>query len=524
MVMRLGGLASGIDTDTLIKQLMEAQRAPLTKLEQKKQLIEWQRDDYRAMNNKILDFRNAAFDMKLQSGYLAKKTVSSNDSIVSVTGSASANESQYTLKVNQLAKTAGFTTGTLGGNADAKETLANKLNFTGTGQALSATGNELTISGGKGSATIAFNANDSLDSLITSINAHSASTGIKANYDARMDRIMFTSAATGKEASIDLKMTDGNNQVLDINAAFKMSQAVDSAGNSVALKVGSINVTGSDAEVVFNGVTTSYSSNTFTIAGMTFTAKKTSDEVVQIGVTQDVDSVVDKIKNFVEKYNALIEEVNKELVEKRQRDYQPLTAEEREAMTEDQIKRWEEKARSGMLANDRLLSNGLLSLRQAFSDSVNGLPAGQLKNLSEIGISNVNIVGGRVTGDYGDRGKLYIDETKLRAALTDNPEQVMQLFTADQEGSVNDGIATRLYDSASALFRQITDKAGTSTSVENGYLLGEETIRLSDQMKRLTDRLADMETRYYKQFTAMETYLNKMNSQSAWLAQQFSVQ
>src|SRR5690606_4034431 len=126
MVMRIGGLASGMDTDAIIKQLMEAQRIPLTKLAQKKQQLEWKRDDFRALNNKILEFRNAAFDMKLQSSYLTKKVASSAENIVSVSG-AGANEGQYTIRVESLAKAAGFSTGKLGGAGGSTETLATKL-------------------------------------------------------------------------------------------------------------------------------------------------------------------------------------------------------------------------------------------------------------------------------------------------------------------------------------------------------------------------------------------------------------
>jgi flagellar hook-associated protein 2 len=283
-----------------------------------------------------------------------------------------------------------------------------------------------------------------------------------------------------------------------------------------------INVTGTNAKVLFNGIASEYESNSFSIAGMTFNAKQASTDTVTVGVSQDVDSVVDNIKKFVEKYNSLIEEINKETLEKRNRDFQPLTAAQKEEMEEDDIKRWEEKARSGMLANDQLLGSGVNSLRRILSDSVSGLPAGQLKSLAEIGISNANVSGSTVSGAYSDRGKLYIDETKLKAAITDNPDEVMALFTTDGSTEATDGIATKLYDKAAALFKQITDRAGTATSVENSYEIGKESKRISERMSDLTDRLTALETRYYKQFTAMETFINQMNSQSSWLAQQFS--
>ncbi|MBD2868417.1 flagellar filament capping protein FliD [Paenibacillus arenilitoris] len=596
--MRISGLASGLDTDTIIKDLMNAQRIPLDKMTQKKQLLEWKRDDYRTLNNKILEFRNAAFDMKLQSGYLAKKVSSSQENIVSVSGTPNASEGQYSIRVDQLAATAGFNTGNLSGDAGGSKTLDLKLGLTGN--------STLTLTGDKGSANIAIKTTDTIDQLVKAVNDQSNVTGIKATYDSTMDRLFFVSAKTGQASKIDMKIVnDGTATNMDLNAALNMSSRTitggaiatpisadnqtftmkvdgtdynfsvtnattieelvdqmnesltdtgitaslsngqlvlensllkpvafsDSNSGAVVTNLGlqsaltastQINVTGTNAKVLFNGIASEYESNNFSIAGMTFDAKQVSADTVTVGVLQDVDAVVENIKKFVEKYNSLIDEINKETLEKRNRDFQPLTQAQKDEMEEDDIKRWEEKAKSGMLANDQLLSSGVYSLRRILSDTVNGLPVGQLKSLAEIGISNANVSGSTVSGAYSDRGKLYIDETKLKKAITENPDEVMTLFTTDGSTESTDGIATRLYDKAAALFNQITDRAGTATSIESNYELGKESQRISKQMAALTDRLTDLETRYYKQFTAMETFINQMNSQSSWLAQQFS--
>ncbi|MDQ6422499.1 flagellar filament capping protein FliD [Paenibacillus sp. LHD-117] len=603
--MRIGGLASGMDTDTIIKQLMTAQRAPLDKLSQKKQLVEWKRDDYRALNNKILEFRNVAFDMKLQSGYLTKKVSSSQESIVSVSASPLANEGQYSMKIEQLAKSATLNSGDLAGAASSTKTL---------GSLSLSSDTQLIITGEKGSKTINIKMGDSIDQLVTAINNESASTGVKASYDANMDRLFFTSAKTGASSQINLELANGDNisnifgftsssEVTEGTVSFATSSSLvdggivgtkaltvnydgqdynfditatttigslvdkingqmnkvgisvrlnsngemsfhnsdkskpisvsDNDGNNIVNKLGidestmnvnssAISMLGTNAKVLFNGIEAEYDSNTFTIAGMTFTAKQTSNTVVDIGVSQDVDAVVDRIKSFVEKYNTLLDEVNKELLEKKQRSFQPLTDEQRKEMDEDEIKRWEERARSGMLSNDTLITSGLNGMRLSLSDSVSGIPTGQIKSLTEIGISNTNINGTSISGTYADRGKLYIDEDKLKKALIENPDEVMALFTNDGATGSSDGIATRLYDRASTLFKEITDKAGATTSNENSYSMGKENIELKAQMDRLTLRLMDIEDRYYKQFTAMEKYINQMNSQSAWLTQQFS--
>lgn len=487
--MRLSGLASGMDTDEIVKKLMSAQRIPLDNMSQKKQLLEWKRDDYRALNNKILEFRNAAFDMKLQSSYLTKKVSSTHEQIVSAVGSAVTNDGQYTIKIKDLAKPPAINSAALTG----------KTGSSAVGLTADAT---LAIEGSKGTANIIIDQDETIDGLVKAINQESAATGVKASFDNTMKRIFFTSTTTGDASEIKLNNGASNdlNTVLGIGTYAK----------------------GTDAVVEFNGIESRYSSNTFTISGITFTAKEKSDTVVNVNVAQDTQATVDVIKNFVDKYNSLIDEVNKELLEKRERNYQPLTSSQRDEMSDDEIEKWEAKARNGMLAQDQLLTSGLTNLRRSLSDAVGGLPTGQLNSLADIGISNTNIKSSGISGSYLDLGKLYIDETKLKNAITNNPEEVMALFTTDSTTEANDGIATRLYVKASGLFQQIADKAGSKESLESNYLIGKESIAISKQMSNLTVRLQDLETRYYKQFSVMESYINKMNSQSTWLSQQFS--
>jgi flagellar hook-associated protein 2 len=584
--LRITGLASGIDYESMITKMMDAQRVPLDKLNQKKQLNQWKQDDYRTINNKILDFKNAAFDMKLQSGYLTKTTSSSNTNVATVTGTATAIEGSYTLQVQQLAKAATLKSGTLTGTTVGKDTT-------------------ITVNG----VNVEVKSADTYQDLANKINAESVKTGVKVAYDSTLKTMFFSSTKTGTAADIDLRGADvgtilglttsttaatttGNTTlasdtslaslagkafslkiggqeykvdltvtstvgdlVSKMNDSLKntgVSLSLNSAGNLVidnpdntktidfttgsdAGVVGALGLTGAtaantapsiykqgqNAKVLFNGVAGEYDSNTFTIAGLSITAKAEGSDVTNIGVTQNVDSVFNTIKSFVDKYNDLIGSINSELTEEKYRDYTPLTDAQRKEMTDDQITQWEAKAKSGMLANDSVLTSSLYSMRQALSSSISGLASGQLKSLSDIGISSSLISGTSVSGSYLDKGKLYIDETKLKQMISEKPDEVMALFTSDDKNSTStagDGVATRLYNQASAIFSQIVDKAGTSTSVKNTFILGKESLDLDTQISRLQSRLDDMETRYYNQFTQMETYISQMNSRSSSLA------
>ncbi|MCJ8007626.1 flagellar filament capping protein FliD [Lederbergia wuyishanensis] len=105
--MRIAGLASGMDIDKMVKDLMRAERMPLDKLKQKKQTLEWQRDDYRTLNTKLLSFRDKLANLKLTPNYRARTVTSSNDTFVSATVTSGASQASYSIsEVKQLASAA----------------------------------------------------------------------------------------------------------------------------------------------------------------------------------------------------------------------------------------------------------------------------------------------------------------------------------------------------------------------------------------------------------------------------------
>src|SRR5699024_11006388 len=110
----------------------------------------------------------------------------------------------------------------------------------------------------------------------------------------------------------------------------------------------------------------------FTVAGMTITLKDTTDQVVTLSATTDTDKVVDTITEFVEEYNELIDFVNGKLTEDRHRDYRPLTEEQKEALSDREIEKWEEKARSGLLRNDQALRTPFDRMRLDVYSAVSG--------------------------------------------------------------------------------------------------------------------------------------------------------
>lgn len=131
---------------------------------------------------------------------------------------------------------------------------------------------------------------------------------------------------------------------------------------------------GQNAEVVINGLQIEKTTNNFTVNNVTYQLKNTTNSPVSLDVATDVDGIYEKIKDFVTQYNELIDMVNGKLTEKKYRDYTPLTEEQKKDMTEKQIELWEEKAKSGLLRGDTILSGATNQMRTDFYSnvSVNG--------------------------------------------------------------------------------------------------------------------------------------------------------
>lgn len=200
-----------------------------------------------------------------------------------------------------------------------------------------------------------------------------------------------------------------------------------------------------------------------------------------------------------------------------------MTEEEREGMTEKQIDLWESKAKVGLLYRDDILQETLSTLRRSLVDNVKGL--GEPNSLSDIGIT----FKGYLKGMTGELGKLEIDEQKLQDAVNKNPDAVMQLFTKTSNLDQKDpnyksetGYADRLYTDLTNQINKIIKRIGSgkvSDAVDNSQY-GRDIDEMNKRMQTLESRVALVEKRYYKQFTAMEKALQKLNSQGSWLSQQ----
>ena len=295
----------------------------------------------------------------------------------------------------------------------------------------------------------------------------------------------------------------------------------------------SVDIRGKDAIVAvkYNGsdevVELIRDSNSFTVDGLTIGVKgkfgyqgdtvDTIDKDAAVGIDARVntDNIVDSIKDMVEQYNKIVDLVNSELTTRPDKEYAPLTSEQKKELTESEIKLYEEKAKSGMLYGDS-------DLRTLSSDLRFVVSGGMAEALKNIGITTSTL--------YSDNGKLTLDESKLRAMLEADPEAVEKAFTTKSGNENQNGLATNLKNvmdkyvktmgsmqNKGILIRKAGSKSSPMSLTENA--LYDQIKAVKEAITKLNTRLETERDRYIAQFTSLETLISQMNSQSSWLSQ-----
>ncbi|WP_127541029.1 flagellar filament capping protein FliD [Paenibacillus illinoisensis] len=484
--MRLTGLASGMDIDSMVAKLMKAQRLPLDKLNQQKQLVEWKRDGYREISSKLITFSNTnLMNLSLSSSTQTKKAeVSGTAGVLSASATGSASTGSLDISVQQLAKAAS-TVSTTGIGNKSGSTLISDIS----------TETKITIN----DVDINIDAADTIDSMVAKIN-NNKDAGVTAVYDPTLGKLSLTNKATGADAQLSFSG--------DIIDQFNLAPPTG----------------GQNAKLTVNGISMQQTSNRFTLNGVeiNLTGVHSTGQSSKIEVVQDTDKIVDNVKQFVTAYNEILAALNSKSDEERYLKYTPLTSEQKEDMKEDEIKLWEDKAKSGMLKNDSILRQAISDMRSAIIEDID-LGNGKKINLADLGIT---------TGTWSEKGKLYLDEDKLKQAIASDPDVVANAFSSGKIGSsgtsqrydATDGIYTRLRKISSTSLESMAQKAGTSKTNSDlnasflaTSLMGVELRNIDNRITTMNSLMTRKESQYYKQFTAMEVAINKYNSISGSL-------
>lgn len=475
------GFASGMDIGQMVNDLMEAERQPLQKMKQDQLWLTQQRDAYREANAKMSEFESMFLNMRMSSTYNSTKATSSSDAI-SVSARSDADEANYQVDVNQLA-TAAVNIG--GADLDLESEVGEDYAGDHTFYTYDENGEELPH-------TLTLEADDTIEDALSKINE--ASDGaVRAFYNESSNQVFVERTETGEFNE------DGAEIGFDDNTIFTDMFNLDEANEQG----------GQNAEFTYNGAELTSRDNTYELNGATLQFHQTTDQAATISIEQDIDGAVEEITNFVDKYNELIEYMNEKTNEPRNRDYPPLTDEQRRAMSESEIELWEEQSQSGELRGDGILRGAISGMRSAWYESVDNEDS-EFSSIYEIGITTISAV----NTPQNDQGKLEIDEQELRRALEEDSEGVYRMLSsrADDESR---GVLSRVKDSLDNSMDRITDRAGRATQTDHQYTMGRELMNMTDRMANFERRMQQVEERYWDQFNRMERAMQEANNQYA---------
>ncbi|MEW4327902.1 flagellar filament capping protein FliD [Rossellomorea marisflavi] len=346
--------------------------------------------------------------------------------------------------------------------------------------------------------------NESLNTIINRVNT--SGSGASMLYDAYSDRMTLSRTETG-----DFNKTGNEISTSGafLNSLMKFENSTETGGTNVEFEI--------------NGLKTERTSNTFEMNGVTFTIKdlfnsSTMPNGVTTSVQNSTDDVFNNIKGLIDQYNTLIGVINGKTNEDRYKSYSPLTDEQRESLTDKQQEQWEEKARSGLLKRDSTLTSVVSQMRMNFYQPVDSVEANSIyRQLASIGITT--------TSNYREGGKLVIDEAKLKKAIENDPASVENLFKGGSSATdpAQQGIVHRLYNTVNGAMDKLKAKAGGANSTNQQFTLGKDLNNVDQRISSFELKMKQVEDRYWRQFTAMEKAIQKANSQSAYLMQQFSM-
>lgn len=253
----------------------------------------------------------------------------------------------------------------------------------------------------------------------------------------------------------------------------------------------------------YNGADIEDSTNSVSVNGLTIDIKAVTDTPVSCSVSRDTDSAYNMIKDFVKEYNSILKEMNTLYYADSARGYDPLSDDEREAMSDDEIEKWETKIKDSLLRRDNTLNGILTSMKSALQTTVT--VDGKQYSLSSFGICT--------SSDYTEKGLLHIygdsedtlysdHENKLQKALADDPDLVMEVIS---------GVAKELYSTMADKMKKTS--LSSALTFYNDKDFSNQMTKLEKQIKKEEEALKDLEDKYYDQFGAMETALAKLQSQ-----------
>ncbi len=633
MAMRMTGMMSGMDTESIIQELVAAKRTKVDDVKKKQTKLEWKQDAWKELNTKLKNLQSKyVSNMRFSTAYMKKTTKVSNSSAVSVITGENAVNGVQSLQVKQLAKT-GYLTGAKmksanGGSLTALSKLSDLTDsITGSGQ----------IKIKAGSKEV--NMNITADATISDVMTQLKNAGLNANFDEKQQRLFVSAKESGEANDFSIMGLDSNGQaalsalgistgldatakteyqkwasyvgatdadtaanmqslyqaeldksvegyltsykeltsnieslqkdlaaetdddskasiqkiidqrkeqLAEIEKNINVTSTTDDEGNTTytatatdaltekiqqpyvdranyAKKVldgtvtiptsdGSSKIDGQDAIIYLNKAKFTNSTNVFEINGLTFTAlSETKDgEDVTITTEDDTDGIYDMIKSFLKEYNSIINEVDKLYNAESASKYEPLTDDEKEALSDSEVEKYEQKIKDALLHRDSNLS----SIRTAFTTTMSsGVTVnGEKMYLSDFGIDTLGYFSAadneknayHIDGDPDDENTSG-NADKLKSLISSDPDTVVSFFST---------LSKELYSSMNKLSSAVEGYRSYGSFYDDKKMKS-DYADYTTKIAELEEKLNDYEDKWYSKFSKMETALAKMQSNSS---------
>ena len=562
MAMRVSGINSGLDTDSIVQELVSAYNTKTEKYQKEQTKLSWKQEIWKGLNTKVYSLYNNVGKLRFSSAYSTKKTTSSDTTKATVSASSNAVNGTQKLHVLATAQSGYLTGGKLSlreevtyadgttklqdvKGAVKAETKLSELGFTGDEASLNI--NTTDEEGNAVTKTVSLTKDSTIQDVVNALKDN----GLNASFDANNGRIFVSSKNTGKAADFSLssattklvekKDADGN-VIKDSNGKTEMESVALSAEEQAASKklIGLLGldtdssniygnkaakIDGRDAVIALNGVKYTNTTNDFAINGLNISVNGVTDDVadpdstdlsslndstaITINTATDSQGIYDTVKDFLTEYNNIINEITKLYNADSAGSYEPLTDDEKDKMSDTEIEKWETKIKDSLLRRDSSLSSVMNAMMTSMSQPIE--INGKSYSLSSFGIQTLGFLNAaeneqnayHIDGDEDDENTSGNDD-KLMAAITSDPDTVIEFMKQ---------LSTNLYKSIDDQMQ--SNDLRSRYKIYNDKEMDKQYTNLTKTIKEWESKVSDKEDYYYKQFSNMETALAKLQSQTS---------
>jgi flagellar hook-associated protein 2 len=536
-----------MDMDALVKASVTTYQSKYDAAYKKETVAEWTKSAYADLYTELFKFKTGtASDYKLQSKTTAHTVTSGDSATVTATANGDAINMSHSVIVKTVAQNANLQSTAAIARAITSDSSSGTAVDTSKSTKLSYIAGistaDTTDDAKLNTVAISFNVQDSSSSTGTNTVSYTykdlqtktlndlaadikkLNTNITSTYDATNDVMNIYNKKAGASNIIKITATtDSTTETTPTNTLLKnlklgsydSSTQTTTDASITSLAAGTI--TGVASSITVDGHAYSGDSNEITVAGVTYTANKVSASTTTngtktytpttVGVATDSDALVKSVQTFVDNYNTLLDKMTSQLHATKNSTYGALTADQKSAMTADEITNWETKAKTGLLRNDTMISKTVDDLRNSLSMPVTSVN-GDYTTAASIGLN---------VGDWTTYGHITLDTDKLKTAIAADPDVVNKIFANDNTNTSttdtgSQGVATRLSNLLAGDLKNISTQAGTSASTSDTSTLGTQITDMNTNLAALLKVLQAKQDYYYSKYNDMESAVGKLTS------------